>query len=172
MSDPTATIEGKTYGEPVYKEAEAGSDLTPGELLVQTGTNAQGEPIYDSVTSVEKLDPQAQFAQAPSTPPQRDGTGTDPVDQTIAAGTLVEIRVFRSGDTVKGALLAAGGDLATASDATATPGDTLGTNDDGTLQITTAAGSVLCRARGAVDNSTGGGGEGGADAARLTVEVI
>jgi len=168
MSDPTATIEGKTYGEPIYKEGEAGSDLTPGELLIQTGTNAQGEPIYDSVSSVDALDPQAQFAQVPSTPPQRDGSGADPVDQTIASGTLVEVRVFRSGDTVKGALLAAGGDLATAGNADVSPGDTLGSNDDGALKATSTAGAGLAVANEAIDNSGAAGGE----RARIDVEVL
>lgn len=168
MSNPTATIEGATYGEPIYKEGEAGSDLTPGELLVQTGTNAQGEPIYDAVSSVEQLGPQAQFAQVPSTPPQRDGTDTDPVDQIIASGTLVEVRVFRPGDTVKGALLASGNDLTAAADADVSPGDRLGSNDDGALKATTTAGAAVAVAREAVDNSGAAAGE----RARLTVEVL
>jgi len=168
MSDPTATIEGKTYGEPIYKEGEAGSDLTPGELLVQTGTNAQGEPIYDAVASVEELGPQAQFAQVPSTPPQRDGSDTDPVDQTIDAGTLVEVRVFRSGDTVKGALLASGTDLATAAEADVSPGDRLGSYSDGSLKATTTAGAAVAVADEAVDNSGAAAGE----RARISVEVL
>jgi hypothetical protein len=168
MSDPTATIEGKSYGEPIYKEGEAGSDLTPGELLVRTGTNAAGEPIYDSVSTVDALDPQAQFAQVPSTPPQRDGTTTDPVDQTISSGTIVEVRVYRSGDTVKGALLAAGGDLASASDATVGVGDTLGTNDDGALKATSTAGAGVATANEALDNSGASAG----DRVRIDVEVL
>jgi len=168
MSDPTATIEGTSYGEPIYKEGEAGSDLTPGELLVQTGTNAAGEAIYDSVSEVDTLGPQAQFAQVPSTPPQRDGTTTDPVDQTIASGTLVEVRVFRSGDTVKGALLAAGGDLTTASNADVSAGDTLGSNDDGSLKATSTAGAGVAVAAEAVDNSGAAGGE----RTRIDVEVL
>jgi len=168
MSDPTATIEGKSYGEPIYKEGEAGSDLTPGELLVQTGTNAQGEAIYDSVSTVDKLDPQAQFAQVPSTPPQRDGSGTDPVDQTIDSGTLVEVRVFRSGDTVKGALLAAGGDLASSGDANVSAGDTLGSNDDGSLKATSTGGAGVAVANESIDNSGAAAGE----RARIDVEVL
>jgi hypothetical protein len=168
MSDPTATIEGASYGEPIYKEGEAGSDLTPGELLVRTGTNANDEPIYDSVSTVDKLDPQAQFAQVPSTPPQRDGSDTDPVDQTISSGTLVEVRVYRSGDTVKGALLAAGGDLASASDANVSLGDTLGSNDDGSLKATTTAGAGLAVPNEAVDNSGASAG----DRVRIDVEVL
>lgn len=168
MSDPTATIEGKSYGEPVYKEGEAGSDLTPGELLVQTGTNAAGEPVYDSVSTTDKLDPQAQFAQVPSTPPQRDGTNSDPVDQTIASGTLVEVRVFRSGDTVKGALLAAGADLTTAGNADISPGDTLGSSDDGSLKATSTGGAGVAEANEAIDNSGAAAGE----RVRIDVEVL
>jgi hypothetical protein len=168
MSDPTATIDGKSYGEPIYKEGEAGSDLTPGELLVQTGTNAAGEPIYDAVSTADKLDPQAQFAKVPSTPPQRDGTGTDPVDQTISAGTLVEVRVYRRGDTVKGALLAAGGDLGTAAEADVSHGDTLGAASDGSLKATSAAGAGVAVASEAIDNSGAAAG----DRARIDVEVL
>lgn len=168
MSDPTATIEGKSYAEPVYREGEAGSDLTPGELLVRTGTNTAGEPIYDAVSTVDKLDPQAQFAQVSSTPPQRDGSDTDPVDQTIPSGELVEVRVFRSGDTVKGALLAAGGDLATAGDADVSVGDTLGSSDDGSLKATSTGGAGVATANEAVDNSGAAAG----DRARIDVEVL
>jgi len=168
MSDPTATIEGRTHGEPIYVEGEAGSDLMPGEIVVQTGTNAQGEPIYDSVSTVDQLGPQAQFAQVPSTPPQRDGSDTDPVDQTIASGTLVELRIFRPGDTVTGALLAAGGDLATAGDANVSPGDRLGTNDDGSLKLTTTGGAAVAVAREAIDNSGAAAG----NRARILVEVL
>jgi len=168
MSDPTATIEGKSYGEPIYREGEAGSDLTPGELLVRTGTNSAGEPIYDSVSTVDKLDPQAQFAQVPSTPPQRDGTDTDPVGQTIPSGTIVEVRIFRRGDTVKGALLAAGGDLASAGDADVSVGDTLGSNDDGSLKATSTAGAGVAEANEALDNSGASAG----DRVRIDVEVL
>jgi len=161
-------IAGKTYGEPKYKEAEAGSDLTPGMILVQTGENSDGQPIYDAVSTVDKLGPQAQFARVPSTPPQQDGTTTDPVDQTISAGTLVEIEVFDSGEAVQNALLASGSDLATASDATVTPGDRLGTNDDGSLKLTTTGGAAVAVARESVDNSGAASGE----HARLIVEVL
>jgi len=168
MSDPTATIEGKSYGEPIYREGEAGSDLTPGELLVRTGTNSAGEPIYDSVSTVDAVDPQAQFAQVSSTPPQRDGTDTDPVDQTIPSGTIVEVRIYRSGDTVKGALLAAGGDLSADSDANVSVGDTLGSNDDGALKATSTAGAGVAEANEALDNSGASAG----DRVRIDVEVL
>lgn len=168
MAKSVTEIAGRTYDEPRYKEGEAGSDLTPGELLVQTGTNADGEPIYDAVSTVDKLGPEAQFAMVPSTPPVRDTSGTDPIDQTISAGTLVEVRVFTRGETVQNALLAAGSDLATASNATVSPGDRLGTNDDGSLKITTTGGAALAVAREAKDNSGAASG----NRARLTVEVL
>lgn len=161
-------IAGRVYGEPKYKEAEAGSDLTPGEILVQTGTNSNGDPVYGAVSTVDKLGPGAQFARVPRTPPVSDGTSTDPVDQTISAGTMVEIQVFDSGEVVQNALLAAGGDLTTAANATVTPGDRLGTNDDGSLKLTTTGGAALAVAREAVDNSGAAAGE----RARLNVEVL
>ncbi len=123
MSKSITDIAGRTYGEPKYKEGEAGSDLTPGELLVQTGTNADDVPIYDAVDEVDQLGPQPQFARVPKTPPLRDVSDDDPIDQTIDEGTLVEIRVFDTGETVQNALLAAGSDLASASDANVSPGD-------------------------------------------------
>jgi len=168
MAKSITDIAGRTYGESRYKEGEAGSDLTPGELLVQTGTNADDEPIYDSVATVDKVDPQAQFAKVPSTPPARDTSDSDPVDQTIPSGTLVEVRVFTSGETVQNALLAAGGDLASASNANVSPGDTLGSNDDGSLKVTTTAGAGVAVAREANDNSGASAG----NRARLTVEVL
>lgn len=168
MSKSITDIAGRTYGETKYKEGEAGSDLTPGELLVQTGTNADDEPIYDAVSTVDQLGPQAQFAMVPSTPPARDTSDTDPIDQTIPSGTLVEVEVFDSGETVQNALLAAGGDLATASNATVSPGDRLGTNDDGSLKVTTTGGAAVAVAREAVDNSGAAAGE----RARIYVEVL
>lgn len=168
MAKSITDVAGRTYDEPRYKEGEAGSDLTPGEVLVQTGTNADGEPIYDAVSTVDQLGPQAQFAMVPTTPPKRDVSDTDPVDQTIAAGTLVQVRVFSSGETVQNALLAAGSDLTTAANANVSPGDRLGTNDDGSLKITSEAGAALAVAREANDNSSAGAG----DRSRLTVEVL
>jgi hypothetical protein len=168
MAKSITDIAGRTYDEARYKEGEAGSDLTPGQLLVQTGTNADGEPIYDAVSTVDQLGPQAQFAMVPTTPPKRDVSDTDPIEQTIASGTLVEVRVFTSGETVQNALLAAGSDLASASDANVSPGDRLGTNDDGTLKITTTAGAAVAVAREANDNS----GAAASEWARVSVEVL
>lgn len=169
MADHSITeIAGKTYGEPKYKEGEAGSDLTPGQLLVQTGENSDGIPIYDAVSTVDKLGPQAQFAMVPGTPPYADGTDTDPIDHTIPSGTLVEIQVFDSGEVVQNALLAAGSDLATASEANVSFGDRLGSNDDGSLKATTTGGAAVAIAREAVDNSGAAAGE----QARVNVEVL
>lgn len=168
MAKSITDIAGRTYGEPRYKEGEAGSDLTPGEILVQTGTNADGVPIYDAVSTVDQLGPQAQFAMVPSTPPQQDTSDTDPIDQTISSGRLVEVRVFTAGERVQNALLAAGADLTTAANANVSPGDRLGTNDDGSLKATTTAGAALAVAREANDNSGAAAG----NRARLTVEVL
>jgi hypothetical protein len=168
MSDPTATIEGRTYGEQIYTEGEAASDLTPGEVLVPTGTNSAGETTYDTPASADATGIQARFAQVPSTPPQRDGSDTDPVDQTIASGTHVETRVFRAGDTIKGALLASGTDLSTASEANVSVGDTLGVSSDGSLKVTSTAGAAVAVAVEAIDNSGAAAGE----RARIEVEVL
>lgn len=168
MAKSLTDIAGRTYDEPRYKEGEAGSDLTPGMVLVQTGTNASGEPIYDAVSTVDQLGPEPQFAMVPSTPPARDVSDTDPIDQTIPSGTLVEVEVFTTGETVQNALLAAGSDLATASNANVSPGDRLGTNDDGSLKITTTGGAALAVAREANDNSGAAAGE----HARVNVEVL
>lgn len=168
MANSITEIAGRTYGEPKYKEAEAGSDLTPGMLLVQTGENSDGEPIYDAVSTVDKLGPQTQFAQVPGSPPYADGTSTDPIDHTIPSGTMVEIEVFDSGETVQNALLAAGSDLTTASNATVSPGDRLGSNDDGSLKLTTTGGAAVAVARESVDNSGAAAGE----FARINVEVL
>ncbi|SNZ18159.1 hypothetical protein SAMN06269185_3270 [Natronoarchaeum philippinense] len=168
MAKSITDVAGRTYGEARYKEGEAGSDLTPGELLVQTGTNADGEPIYDAVSTVDKLGPEAQFAMVPSTPPARDVSDADPIEQTIPSGTLVEVRVFTAGETVQNALLASGSDLATASNANVSPGDRLGSNDDGSLKITTTGGAAVAVAREANDNSGAAAGE----RARLNVEVL
>ncbi|WP_436933688.1 hypothetical protein [Halovenus marina] len=168
MSKSITEIAGRTYDEARYKEGEAGSALTPGEIVVQTGTNANDEPIYDAVSTVDQLGPQAQFAMVPSTPPQEDTSDTDPIDQTISSGTLVEVRVFTAGERVQNALLASGTDLASASDANVSPGDRLGTNDDGSLKITTTGGAAVAVAREANDNSGAAAGE----RARLTVEVL
>jgi hypothetical protein len=168
MSKSITSIAGRTYDEARYKEGEAGGDLTPGQLLVQTGTNTDGEPIYDAVSTVDQLGPQAQFAMVPSTPPVRDVSDADPIEQTIDAGTLVEVRVFTAGETVQNALLAAGADLAAGSDANVSPGDRLGTSDDGSLKITTTGGAALAVAREAVDNSGAAAGEW----ARINVEVL
>lgn len=168
MSQSNTDVAGRTYDETRHKEGEAGSDLTPGEVLVQTGTNASGNPVYDAVSTVEKVGPQTQFATVPGTPPLRDPSGQDPVDQTIKTGTLVEVRVFTRGETVQNALLAAGGDLAAAAEAAVSPGTRLATNDDGSLKESTTAGAAIAVAREAKDNSGAAAG----DRDRLTVEVL
>ena len=78
------------------------------------------------------------------------------------------MRVYRAGDTVKGALLAAGGDLSADSDANVSVGDTLGSNDDGALKATTTAGAGVAEANEALDNSGASAG----DRVRIDVEVL
>jgi hypothetical protein len=90
------------------------------------------------------------------------------LDQVYDAGNHIEFRVYRPGDLVENALLAAGGDLATASEATVTVGDPLAFNDDGSLKLATVAGAEEAQAREDVDNSGAAAGE----RARISVEVL
>jgi len=154
-------------------EVASGATVYPGMIVEETGTTPSAgadTPTVQPVSSVEKIGESFRVALTPDTPPHANDADI-PREHEYDAGEHIEYAVVYAGQ-VQNALIADGGVLASSGDADVSYDDALGTNDDGTLQITTAAGSVLCRARGAVDNSTGGGGEGGADAARLTVEVI
>lgn len=151
----------------------AGETIYPGMIVEKAGENSDYEetPEFQPVSSVEKIGENFMVALEPDTPPHSNATG-DPIQHAYSAGESVQVAVCQPGCAVQNALLADGGVLTTASDATVAYDDALGSNDDGTLQKTTAGGSVLCRAREAVDNSTGGGGAGGVDAARINVEVV
>jgi|GEM_PF-3363931 len=158
-----------------YEEAEVASGATvyPGMILEKTGENSDYEetPLVQPVSSVEKIGENFIVALTPESPPR--GSDTDiPREHEYDAGESIQIAVCQPGCKVQNALLADGGVLASSGDANVSYDAALGSNDDGTLQVTTAAGSTLARAREAVDNSTGGGGEGGVDAARINVEVV
>jgi hypothetical protein len=154
-------------------EVASGETVYPGMVIEETGTTASAgadTPTVRPVNSIEKIGESMRVALTPDTPPHANDADI-PREHEYDAGEHVEYAVVYAGQ-VQNALLADGGVLETATDADVSYDDALGTNDDGTLQITTAAGSILCRAREAVDNETGGGGEGGVDAARITVEVV
>lgn len=158
-----------------YEEGEVASGATiyPGMILEKTGENSDYEetPILQPVSSIEKIGENFMVAETPKVPPRGDDTDI-PREHEYTEGEVVQFAVCQPGAEVQNALLADGGVLASATDADISYDDALGSNDDGTLQLTTAAGSVLARAREAVDNSGGGGGEGGVDAARINVEVV
>lgn len=173
MARSRTLIIGNANGDDVpYKEGEVASGETvyPGMLLEQTGENARGEPLLAPVSSVDK-DTSVRLALTPESPPKN--TDADiPREHEYTAGEHIQYQVLRPGDVVQNGLLADGGVLSSASDADVSIGDGLGTNDDGTMKATTTAGAILAEATEAVDNSTGGGGEGGVDAARIAYEVV
>lgn len=154
-------------------EVASGETVYPGMVVEETGTTSTAgadTPTVRPVNSIEKIGENFRVALVPDTPPHANDTD-DPVQHEYDAGEHVEYATVYAG-RVQGALLANGNDLASASDANVSYDNALGTNDDGALQITTAAGSVLARAREAVDNSGGSGSDGPGDMARIDVEVV
>lgn len=162
-------------GEYEYEEGVVASGATvyPGMIVEVTGENSDYEetPQVQPVSSVEKIGENFRVALTPDTPPK--GNDTDiPRNHEYTAGESIQYAVVQDGAIVQNALVADGTGLATASDATIAYDDALGTNDDGSLQLTTAAGSILCRAREAVDNSTGNGSEATGSLKRINIEVV
>jgi len=162
-------------GDYEYKEGVVASGATvyPGMIVEVTGENSDYEetPQVQPVSSVEKIGESFRVALTPDTPPKGDDTDI-PRQHEYTEGEHIQYAVVQPGAIVQNALLADGNDLSTASDANISYDDALGTNDDGSLQITTAGGSVLCRAREANDNSGGAGSEGTGSMARINVEVV
>lgn len=164
-------------GSDMYEYEEAvvasGNTIYPGMVLEKTGENSDYEetPQVRPINSVEKIGENFIVALEPDAPPRGDDTDI-PREHEYDAGESIQIAVCKPGCEVQNALVADGANLATASDATVAYDDALGSNDDGGLQVTTAAGSVLCRAREAVDNSASAGTEGGIGGIRINVEVV
>lgn len=156
-------------------QVATGATVYPGMIVEETGTVTGGAgaatPTVQPASSVEKIGESFRVALVPDTPPHANDADV-PIEHEYDAGEHVEYAVVRAGSRVQNALLADGTALTTAADATIAFDDALGTNDDGTLQLTTAAGSVLARAREPVDNSGGTGGQGGVSAKRIDVEVV
>lgn len=160
-------------GEYEYKEGQVASGATvyPGMVLEVTGETSDGEKIVQPVSSVEKIGESFRVALTPESPPKGDDADL-PRNHEYSAGENLQFAVCQPGCEVQNALVADGSGLASSSDATVSEDDALGSNDDGSLQVTTAAGSVLCRAREAVDNSTGSGSEATGTLKRIHVEVV
>lgn len=156
----------------MYKEGQAAETITPGQFVEQTGVDTDGfndEPIYSAISSVDPVDPPTVVALEQTAPPTESKDGADPIDHEYDVDSQnLQLAVVNSGDEIQNALLAAGSDLATASNATVNVGDTLGFNDDGTLKVTTEAGAGVFVATEAVDNSGAAAGEW----ARISVEAI
>ncbi|WP_254535227.1 hypothetical protein [Halomarina litorea] len=164
----TERVRGTVYDDAAYMEAEAAAAITPGMGLEYAGETAVGNRTVQPVSSVEPTGPAARFAIEQRMPPRGASGATRPIEQGYDAGDNVEMQVFRSGDTVENALLAAGGDLTTAAHATIAIGDKLAFNDDGSLKLATTAGAEVVEAVEAVDNSGAAAGE----RARIAVEVL
>lgn len=159
----TTEIAGKLYHDGAYKESEkAGTNITPG-MGLEYDSN-------DDLIPVDSVEPTGATARFAVTPIVSDTTGrTNPIDDDYTeTDEVVHYFNFRSGDELENALLAAGSDLATASEATVSPGTKLAFNDDGTLKEATTAGAEVAVARESVDNSGAASG----DFARVHVEVL
>lgn len=162
MAKSRAVIEGQPCSDrSVYEEGQvaSGVTVTPGMLLEQTGVSDDGEkPLVQPVSTADEADPEVMVALAPDAPPK--GNDADlPINHEYEAGENIQFRIFRSGDTIQNAVLAAGGDLATASEATVTYGDKVGTYSDGSVKATSTAGAALAVVDDDVDNSGAAAGE-------------
>ncbi len=161
MAKSRAVIEGVPSSDrSVYLEGEvaSGATVTPGMILEQTGQNGDGDPLVAPVSSVDETDPEVLVALVPDAPPKGDDSDI-PINHEYSAGENIQMRVFRPGDTIQNAVLAAGSDLASSSDATVTYGDKVGTNDDGSVKATTTAAAALATVDDDVDNSGAASGE-------------
>lgn len=159
----TTSVQGKLYEDQAKKEGiKAGTDITPGMGLEY---DSNGDLI--PVDSIEPTGATARFAIEPQV---SDTTGrSNPVDDDYTeTDEQVHYINFRSGDELDNALLAAGSDLATASEANITTGTKLAFNDDGTLKEATTAGAEVAVALEDVDNSGASSGS----FARIEIEVL
>lgn len=159
----TTEVFGKKYYDGAYKEEQkAGTDITPG-MGVEYDSNGDLIPV----DSIEPTGATARFAIEPQV---SDTTGrSNPIDDDYTeSNEQVRYFVGRPGDEVEEALLAAGGDLATSSEANITTGDKLAFNDDGSLKEATTAGAEVAVALEDVDNSGASSGS----LARISVEVL
>lgn len=162
---------GKDYDTSAHKEGHLADSttVTPGMGLEYAGATSEGEPIVQPVSTVEPTDAAPRFAAEAQHPPTGSGDRTSPIDVDYDTNDQnVEYIVARPGDELPNALLASGSDLATASEATVSPGTALAFNDDGSLKEATTAGAEVAVALESVDNSGAAAGE----HARVAIEVI
>lgn len=152
----------------------SGATIYPGMLVEETGTDGSGAgaptPTVQPISTVEKAHETLRVALPPDTPPHADNTAI-PRQHEYTAGEHVEYAIVYAG-RVQNALVANGNDLTTAAEATISYDDALASNDDGSLKTATGTDDAVCRARAAVDNSTGSGTEGPGDMKRIDVEAI
>lgn len=164
----TDQVTGTTHRDAPYSEGvvASGATVTPGMGIEVAGVNDDGDFQLQPVSTTGKTGAQARFAREQRVPPRAESGSI--LEQAYQAGEHIEFRVYRRGDVVENALLAAGGDLETASQATVTPGDALAFYSDGSLKISGTAGAEVAIAREAEDNSSASAGS----HARLSVEVL
>lgn len=123
----TQSVQGKQYEDIAKKEAQADGAITPGELLVYTGT----DPLTVSDGAAETF----RVAMENNLPPH--GTDdTDPIDDDYADGDNVHYRVGRPGDTFDNVLAAM----------SVSVGDIVETNSGGRFVPRTAGSSPLATA--------------------------
>lgn len=162
----TESIQGKQYEDIAKKEAQADGQVEPGRLLDVTG----GDPT--TVAEYDEDEPTGEAFRIAMEPQIPKDASTDPIDETYSDGDHCHYRVGRSGDTFDNARLAAGGDLASSSDANISAGDKLAiTNENsetGVLKAASTNGAEVAIALEAVDNSSASAG----DVARIHVEVL
>lgn len=160
-SDPdTVLLEGRD----AYREdGEASAAITPGHLIELSGLNTGGAGDLEQFaphSTDDGGDAEAAFALEYG----KTGKG---ISDDYASGEHLEYRVGAKGDEFY-SLLAAGTDLATAANATVSPGDVLVSAGDGSLRTGGTAGNGVAIALESVDNSGAAAGE----HARVKVRVI
>lgn len=150
-------------GRDAYREdGQAGDTVTPGHLLELSGVDTAGADDTNQYvphsTDDEQADPVFALEYG------KTGKG---IDEDYASGSSLEYRTGLKGDEFY-AFVAAGGDLATASNATLSPGDLLVSAGDGSLRTGGTSGNAVAKAMESVDNSGAAAGE----QARVKVKVI
>lgn len=130
-----------------FEEFEASAAVMPGQGVELSGANTV-QPVSSADANVYRV------AREQRNPP-RAGTGS-PADQAYDSGDHIETLTFRRGDEAR-LRLAAGGDLATATNATVSDGDKLSWAATGDLK--TGGANPVAVAREAKDNSGAAAGE-------------
>lgn len=175
----SSQVRGKTHHNGVYGEGGVadGATVTPGMGIERTGTDADGKPTVQPVSTIEPADAQARFAIEQRLPPRSEGE--EMLEDEYEAGNYLQFFVFQRGDVVENALVASGQDLADnetvggaagsgSGQATIEAGDSLAFFSDGTLKVAQDGAAAVAEAREAVDNSGAASGEYG----RVSIEAL